>query len=80
MVCLHDPIVNYAVSEYALRCHAGQKPPAHRLCAVQDVTSPDLEKAAGEESLSIYCGFDPTAESLHLGNMLGILVLSWFSR
>ena len=31
-------------------------------------------------SLSVYCGFDPTADSLHLGNLLGIIVLSWFQR
>ncbi|KAE9598905.1 hypothetical protein Lal_00022439 [Lupinus albus] len=30
--------------------------------------------------LKVYCGFDPTAESLHLGNLLGIIVLSWFHR
>ncbi|KAJ8752421.1 hypothetical protein K2173_004057 [Erythroxylum novogranatense] len=30
--------------------------------------------------LRVYCGFDPTAESLHLGNLLGIIVLSWFQR
>jgi tyrosyl-tRNA synthetase len=28
----------------------------------------------------VYCGFDPTTESLHLGNLLGIIVLSWFQR
>lgn len=37
-----------------------------------------------EQSLStpikVYCGFDPTADSLHLGNLLGIVVLSWFQR
>jgi tyrosyl-tRNA synthetase len=32
------------------------------------------------ERLLVYCGFDPTAESLHLGNLLGIVVLSWFQR
>lgn len=47
---------------------------------LQDLTSPELEKIAGEESLMVYCGFDPTAESLHLGNLLGIIVLSWFQR
>ncbi|KAK9714614.1 hypothetical protein RND81_06G107200 [Saponaria officinalis] len=30
--------------------------------------------------LKVYCGFDPTAESLHLGNLIGIIVLSWFHR
>lgn len=28
----------------------------------------------------MYCGFDPTADSLHLGNLLGVLVLAWFQR
>ena len=26
----------------------------------------------------MYCGFDPTASSLHIGNLLGIIVLKWF--
>ncbi|KAL3618121.1 hypothetical protein CASFOL_038442 [Castilleja foliolosa] len=30
--------------------------------------------------LRVYCGFDPTADSLHLGNLLGLIVLSWFLR
>eukprot|EP00890_Picochlorum_soloecismus_P002906 jgi/Picsp_1/3616/NSC_06453-R1_tyrosyl-trna synthetase-like len=47
---------------------------------LQDITSPDLENLASKESLLVYCGFDPTAESLHLGNLLGIIVLSWFQR
>ncbi|XP_057719791.1 tyrosine--tRNA ligase, chloroplastic/mitochondrial-like [Arachis stenosperma] len=36
--------------------------------------------AANCPPLKVYCGFDPTAESLHLGNLLGIIVLSWFHR
>ncbi|EFJ43394.1 hypothetical protein VOLCADRAFT_83275 [Volvox carteri f. nagariensis] len=50
---------------------------------VQEVTGgEELEAAAGgaEGPLSVYCGFDPTADSLHLGNLLGIVVLSWFQR
>ncbi|GMY13695.1 tyrosine--tRNA ligase, chloroplastic/mitochondrial-like, partial [Fagus crenata] len=31
-------------------------------------------------SIKVYCGFDPTAQSLHLGNLLGLVVLSWFHR
>ena len=46
----------------------------------QDTTSNALEKAAGAGALTVYCGFDPTAESLHLGNLLGIIVLTWFQR
>ncbi|MGE4573159.1 tyrosine--tRNA ligase [Parachlamydia sp.] len=30
--------------------------------------------------LKVYCGFDPTAESLHLGNMVAIMGLAWFQR
>ena len=39
----------------------------------------ELRKAT-ESPLSVYCGFDPTADSLHLGNLLGIVVLAWFQR
>ena len=39
-----------------------------------------LRAAASQNSLSVYCGFDPTADSLHLGNLLGIVVLAWFQR
>ncbi len=47
---------------------------------VQEVTSEELGKVAAAERLSVYCGFDPTADSLHLGNLLGIIVLAWFQR
>jgi len=47
---------------------------------LQDMTGNGLEKLVSEKEVSVYCGFDPTAESLHLGNLLGIIVLSWFQR
>ena len=47
---------------------------------VQDLTSPELGATSTQEQLLAYCGFDPTAESLHLGNLLGIIVLAWFQR
>ncbi len=48
---------------------------------LQVTNTDELEKAAaGPSPLSVYCGFDPTADSLHLGNLLGIVVLSWFQR
>lgn len=28
----------------------------------------------------VYCGFDPTADSLHVGNLVGIVMLGWFQR
>ncbi|PNW74377.1 hypothetical protein CHLRE_13g606050v5 [Chlamydomonas reinhardtii] len=48
---------------------------------IQEVTNTEeLERAAAAGRLSVYCGFDPTADSLHLGNLLGIVVLAWFQR
>lgn len=49
---------------------------------LESVTSDNLRSLASsnEKTLKVYCGFDPTAESLHLGNLLGIIVLSWFIR
>ena len=50
---------------------------------LESVTSENLRSACSDPNvapLKVYCGFDPTAESLHLGNLLGIIVLSWFQR
>ncbi|KAL9266960.1 Tyrosine--tRNA ligase, chloroplastic/mitochondrial-like protein, partial [Drosera capensis] len=49
---------------------------------IESVTNDNLRSAcsADHPPLRVYCGFDPTAESLHLGNLLGILVLSWFQK
>jgi tyrosyl-tRNA synthetase len=46
---------------------------------VEAVTSEELVEAA-ERPLKVYCGFDPTADSLHLGNLVGIVGLAWFHR
>ncbi|CAN6804113.1 unnamed protein product [Brassica oleracea] len=47
-----------------------------------EMKEPFDESKALEESVEklVYCGFDPAAESLHLGNLLAIIVLSWFQR
>jgi tyrosyl-tRNA synthetase len=37
-------------------------------------------ESKAKKKMAVYCGFDPTADSLHLGNLLGIIVLSWFAR
>jgi len=46
-----------------------------------------IESIAGEDlrgcldkSRKVYVGFDPTADSLHLGNFVGMIALSWFQR
>lgn len=30
--------------------------------------------------IKVYCGFDPTSDSLHVGNMVAIMGLAWFQR
>lgn len=44
----------------------------------QDVTDPELEKLLEEKSVTVYIGFDPTADSLHIGHMVSMLVLRHF--
>jgi len=46
---------------------------------VDAVTSDGLRKLA-EAPLKAYVGFDPTADSLHLGNLVGIVVLRWMQK
>src|SRR5579862_9589342 len=43
------------------------------------VTSEELIKRL-ESPIKVYCGFDPTADSLHIGNLVGIVVLRWFQK
>lgn len=45
-----------------------------------DSLTGDALRRPDSPPLRVYCGFDPTAESLHLGNLLGLIVLSWFIR
>ena len=46
---------------------------------IDAVTSQQLEFFS-EKSLKAYIGFDPTADSLHLGNLVGIVALGWLKR
>ncbi len=45
---------------------------------LNDVTDPKLEEYLNEHKVPVYVGFDPSADSLHVGNMVGILVLRHF--
>ena len=47
---------------------------------LQDITSEELGALSAEEALTVYVGFDPTADAIHIGNLLAIIVLSWFQR
>ncbi|MGE3954288.1 MAG: tyrosine--tRNA ligase [Parachlamydiales bacterium] len=46
---------------------------------VEQATSPELRKVL-ERPTRLYLGFDPTADSLHLGSFMGIMVLAHFQR
>lgn len=43
-------------------------------------TNQDLFKTFDQGNGSFYCGFDPTADSLHLGNFIGFMVAIHFMR
>src|ERR1044071_3240848 len=46
---------------------------------VADCTDPEaLAKRASEAPITVYCGFDPTADSLHVGNLVPLLGLRRF--
>lgn len=46
---------------------------------INQVTDEDgLKKHLEENQVSLYCGFDPTADSLHIGHLLPILMLKRF--
>ena len=45
---------------------------------LQDVTDPELEELLSRESITMYIGFDPSSDSLHIGNMVGIMILKHF--
>lgn len=47
---------------------------------VTQVTHPELADLLEGERFTLYCGFDPTADSLHVGNLLPIMCLAHFQR
>ncbi|MFC5405249.1 tyrosine--tRNA ligase [Cohnella soli] len=48
---------------------------------IQQVTHrEELQKKLDSEAVKLYCGFDPTADSLHIGHLLPILILRHFQR
>lgn len=47
---------------------------------IDQLSSDEIEKLASSTNLKVYCGFDPTASSLHLGNFVAIMGLAWFQK
>jgi tyrosyl-tRNA synthetase len=46
---------------------------------VQDAT-PGLRQVLDEGAVTFYYGCDPTAPSLHVGNLIGLMALAWLAR
>lgn len=42
---------------------------------IENKTSEELPKILAEEKITAYDGFDPTADSMHIGNLVGIMAL-----
>ena len=40
---------------------------------------PGTEEMLGKEMVSAYVGIDPTADSLHIGHLVGVMMLKAFS-
>ena len=47
---------------------------------VSQLSSPDIEKKLADECVTLYAGFDPTAKSLHIGNLLQIMLLAQYQK
>jgi tyrosyl-tRNA synthetase len=47
---------------------------------IAQVSDEGLRKLLGETKVTVYAGFDPTADSLHLGHVVPILALAHFQR
>jgi len=45
-----------------------------------DAVSSDELRERLKEPLKLYIGFDPTADSLHLGHLVGIIAFAWFQK
>ena len=47
---------------------------------IHQITDPDLPKRLDQPGLTVYAGFDPTADSLHVGNLLQLCTLRRFQE
>ncbi|MFN0065706.1 MAG: tyrosine--tRNA ligase, partial [Chlamydiales bacterium] len=46
---------------------------------IDAITNDELETLL-DKPVTLYVGFDPTADSLHIGNLVGIMALAWFQK
>ncbi|WP_079479403.1 tyrosine--tRNA ligase [Halobacillus salinus] len=53
----------------------------HQRGLINQVTDEEgLEKHLSENQVTLYCGFDPTADSLHIGHLLPLMMLKRFQK
>ena len=46
---------------------------------IDTISDPEFKKAVNQP-IRLYCGFDPTGDSLHVGHLIPILGLRWFQK
>lgn len=46
---------------------------------IDAITSEELRNVVNQP-IKVYCGFDPTSDSLHLGSLVPLMGLAWFQR
>lgn len=47
---------------------------------ISQITHPELAELLNKERFTFYCGFDPTAESLHIGSLVQIMGMTHLQR
>ena len=47
---------------------------------IKDISSPDLEEKLNKGGLTFYIGTDPTADSLHVGHFVSLMVASHMQK
>src|SRR5689334_8038606 len=47
---------------------------------INQITETGLQEAAATQQLTLYCGFDPTAPSLQVGNLVPVFAMAHFQR
>jgi tyrosyl-tRNA synthetase len=47
---------------------------------IEQITHDELKDTLGKESVPFYIGFDPTADSLHIGHFISLMVASHMQK
>lgn len=46
---------------------------------IEQISAKELKNTVNQQ-VGVYCGFDPTSDSLHLGNLVALMGLAWFEK